>query len=402
MSDAHPAPLQGVRVVDITDEFGGYAGRLLAGLGADVIRVHDQRRVRVPPLPPLIEVGDDVTSLFDEFVHGGKRSIALDTALATGIEMLERLVQSADVVLSAADGRAPGGWSEVNPGVVHVVITPFGWDRSPEWSPVDDLIVLGAGGLLHLGGYPDTGPVGPFGGQSQIAAGIFAAVAVMVGLIEKEATGEGSSADVSAQEAIAQALEDSLPTFVLTGEIREPQGEEAREAGTGVYACRDGYVSMVAGRLGTARAWAALVDWMNEGETAAGELREPQWAEFSFRQTTEASDRFRQIFETFASTRRKEQLYIDAQQRGIALSPVSDTSDLLQNEQLEAREFFTHFRHPGLGLDLIAPRTPFRMSLTSPVDLGAAPVPGGDTAKILADLGLTDEELASLVEGGVV
>lgn len=139
--------------------------------------------------------------------------------------------------------------------MIHVIVTPFGQGLSPDWGPVDDLIVLGAGGLLYLGGYRDAGPVAASGGQSRYAASIFAAVATLVALIDRERSGRGTTIDVSAQECIAQALEDSVPTFALTGQERMRYGTVAREAGTGMYACSDGYVSMVAGRLGTARAW---------------------------------------------------------------------------------------------------------------------------------------------------
>jgi benzylsuccinate CoA-transferase BbsE subunit len=282
-----------------------------------------------------------------------------------------------------------------------VAVSPFGWGRSPSWEPVDDLIVLGAGGLLQLGGYPDIGPIAPYGGQSHLAAGIFAAVAAMVGLIEREQTGVGSSADVSAQEAVAQALEDSLPAYVLTGEIREPQGEDAREAGTGVYACNDGFVSMVAGRLGTAKAWAAMVAWLNESGLAASELLEPQWAQFAFRQTAEASERFRQIFELFASTRTKEFLYLEAQRRGIALSPVSNVDDLLANEQLRSRSFFHTYFHPGLGIELVSPGPPYRFSDLATIDLGPASEAGSDTAAVLSELGVPTHDYSALGEGGM-
>ncbi len=394
--------LQGIRVLDLTDNFGSYGGRLLAGLGAEVIRVHDQGTAEHPPLPPLVDSGGKVISFYDRFVHAGKKSVSIDLGTAEGREVLRRLVEAADVVLSAGNGREPGGWNDVNPRLVHVVVTPFGWGRSPSAEPVDDLIVLGAGGLLNLGGYSDIGPIAPFGGQSSIASGIFAAVAALVGLIEREQTGSGNSADVSAQEAIAQALEDSLPAYVLTGEIRAAQGEDAREAGSGVYACADGYVSMIAGRLGTARAWTALVAWLNESGltdsvpgAGAVELMEPQWSQFRFRQTPEASERFRQTFEAFASTRTKEVLYVEAQRRGIALSPVSNVGDLLGNQQLQARSFFTAFFDEELGMDLVSPGAPYRMSESKTIDLGAAVRPGSDTESVLAELGIKVPDLGA-------
>lgn len=375
------APLSGIRVLDLTDGYGAYAGRLLAGLGADVTRVETEEDDQPPLLAPRFETDSGTISLFDEWVNSGKTSVRLDDRTEEGKEQLEGLIKSTDVVLSGSNDRRPGGWASANSRLVHVVITPFGWGLSPDWSPVDDLFVLGAGGLLYLGGYPDTGPIGTFGHQSLIASGIFGAVAALVGLIEREKTGQGSSADVSAQEAIAQALEDSLPAYVLTGEIRGPQGEEAREAGTGVYACADGYVSMVAGRLGTAKAWTALVEWLSAVSGEAVELLEPQWSDFSFRQTVDANDRFREIFENFAGSQTKESLYIEGQRRGIALSPVSNVQDLLDNEQLDARGFFVEPAHQRLGTKVRSPGSPFRLSGSEQIILDGPtdePVSPGD------------------------
>ena len=398
MSDRRNPALDGVRVIDLTDEHGAYAGRLLALLGADVVRIEGREDATAPLLPPLHLSKSGPTSLFDEFVHSGKRSVRLDVTTEAGADVLERLVGQADVLLDAGHGRPPGGWVDVNPRLIHVTVTPLGYGRDPEPEPIDDLIVLGAGGLLHLGGYQDTGPIAPFGRQSHIAAGIFGAVAALAGLVEREQTGAGNAADVSAQEAVAQALEDSLPAYALTGKIREPQGDEAREAGTGVYACQDGYVSMVAGRLGTARAWTALVEWINEREPSARELLEPQWGEFNFRQTTEASETFRRIFEAFAATRSKTELYVEAQERGIAMSPVSEIEDLLESEQLRARSFFDGLDHPRLGTGLVIPGPPFRLSDSPSLTLGPAPVSGFDTADVLTELGLTDEQIRQLGE----
>ena len=361
MSDGH-APLAGVRVLDLTDRLGWYTGRLLALLGAEVLRIEDPNKPQGPPLPPAVVVNGRTVSFHEEFAHSGKVTSMLDLASEEGASGLVELVESTDVLLSGLDGRAPGGWADINPRLVHIVITAFGWAHTPHDDAIDDLLILAAGGLLHLGGYPDSGPIVPYGGQSYIAAGIYAASAAMFGLIQVERDGSGYWADVSAQETMAQALEDSLPGYVLTGKIRPPEGAEGKEAGTGTYACADGYVSMVAGRLGTARAWASLVDWLTSECVEATELLDDKWSDFAYRQTTEANARFRQIFEAFASTRSKETLYLDAQSRMIALSPVSDVSDLLANAQLRHRGFFSKYDHPTLHRVVTAPGPPFRFA----------------------------------------
>jgi benzylsuccinate CoA-transferase BbsE subunit len=204
----------------------------------------------------------------------------------------------------------------------------------------------------------------------------------MAALLQRDLDGSGSTYDVSAQECVAQALEDSAVTYALTGLVRERQGDRPREAGSGVYPCRDGYVSLIAGRLGTARAWTALVGWLNEVDAeGAGELLEPQWGTFGFRRTPAAIDEFGRIFAAFAATRDKLELYTEAQARLIALSPVSTVADILANPQLRARDFFVKVRERA-GV-VTFPRAPYRMSGTPVGDPGPAPAAGADGAALL-------------------
>jgi benzylsuccinate CoA-transferase BbsE subunit len=367
-----------VRVVDLTDELGAYASRLLADLGADVTRVEPPGGSSTRRVEPLVEVDGQTVSAFELFVNAGKRSVVLDLAHAGDATLLDELIATADIVIeSPAPVLDPAHAAALKPDLCRVIITPYGMDRQPAWSTTDDLLVMASGGLLHLGGYPDLGPVAAYGGQSRFAASIFGAVAAVAGLIQRDLDGSATTYDVSAQECIAQALEDSAATYALTGRVRERQGDRPREAGSGIYPCRDGYVSMIAGRLGTARAWAALVGWLNESGTAgAEELLEPRWSTFDFRQSEEAIEAFGRIFGAFAATRGKQELYSEAQARMIALSPVSTVADILANPQLGAREFFVDVRE-GDGM-VTFPRAPYRMSATPVHDPRPAPALNAD------------------------
>lgn len=384
-----PAALDGVRVVDLGDELAAYASRLLADLGAEVIRVEPPTGARTRQAAPVVERPADAVSAFDAFVNAGKRSVVIDTETPSGLAELRELLATADLVIeSPAPVLAELGVDDdelrrLRPGIGHVVVTPFGLDHPAPWDETDDLVLMAAGGLLHLGGYPDLGPVVAYGGLSRFAASIFGAVAALAALLEAEEGGAGATYDVSAQECVAQALEDSTVTYALTGRVRERQGDRPREAGSGVYPCRDGYVSMIAGRLGTARAWTNLVAWVNEGSSpGAEELLEPRWAEFDFRQSPKAIDRFGEIFGAFTASRSKQELYREAQARMIALSPVTTVDDVLADAQLASREFFAEVIHAD-GAVLRFPRAPYRLSVTPPSDPRPAPALGEATLEVL-------------------
>ncbi len=348
-------PLSGVRVVEVAGALTGYAGRLLADLGASVTRVALSPAAAAATGVPAAPLGPDGPDAAALFFHRGKEEALLDR------EGLEALAASADVLLESAEGDAErcdaAGLRERNPRLVHAVVSPFGLEGPRARDASTDLVRLAAGGLLWLGGYPDAGPVAPFGAQSTFAGGIYAAVAVLLALLERETTGRGRFLDVSVQEAITQALETSLADVELTGRVRVRAGDVPREAGTGVYPCADGYVSMVAGRLGTAPAWRRLREWLVEvGTPGAEELLGEEWESLAFRQRPEAVARFGELFGAFAAVRSKRELYAEAQARNIPLAPVNTLAEVLADPQLAARRFF---RDEG-GVTL--PLPPFRLT----------------------------------------
>jgi len=384
-------PLGAIRVVDLTDAYGAYAGRLLADLGAVVIRVEPPQGDPVRAREPLVETPDGPASAFGWFVNLNKQSVVLDLGADEDRRRLAALVADADVVLHSlsADASRDLGLDAATlatsaPSAIVVAITPYGTEGPWADRAASDLTTLASGGLLSLGGYPDAEPVAVTGGQGLLAASIFGAVAALLGLVGREGDGVARRYDVSAQEAIAAALEDAIPQFDLTGRVRRRAGDQPREAGTGIYECADGYVSMVAGRLGTARAWRALTEWLVEaGVEGADELLEERWQSFPYRQRPEAIDRFREIFERFTRPQGKRDLYQEAQRRSIALAPVNEVSDLFSDPQLEARGFFREIVPPELGRAVTVPGRPYRMGSDADVELRPAPLPDEHALDVL-------------------
>ena len=381
----------GIRVLDLTGEFGAYAGRLLADLGADVIRIVPPTGDPLALVPPLVPAASGTASAFSWFVNLGKQVVELDPARPGERELCERLFTSADVLLETwgPDPIDAGGWDRADlaarfPDLVQVSITPFGLDGPRGGDSATDLVTLASGGLLALGGYPDTSPIAPTGGQSMLAASIFGAVAAIFGLIARQADGRGRRLDVSGEEAVASALEDAIPQFDLTGRVRRRAGDVPREAGTGIFRCADGYVSMVAGRLGTAKAWRSLVEWLvDEHAPGAEELLGDDWQRFPYRQRPESIAAFARVFGPFATGRTKAHLYEEAQRRSIALAPVNEVADVLVNPQLAARDFFVPVHVPELGRTIRFPGRPYRLSDDSPFHPRVSAEPGPSAAALL-------------------
>lgn len=391
-------PLRGVRVIDCADASGAYCARLLADLGADVIIVEPRLGGSARTHEPIVEVsGMGSLSCFDRFVNLNKRSLALDFSSELDRAVFRRLVVGADVLVDTRDGtpRPVHGFADEelraeNPRLVHLLISAFGENGPYAMRASDDLTTLAAGGLLSLGGYPDAGPVAVCGEQTYFARSIFAAAGAILALIDRDRTGVGDTVEVCGQEAIANALEDAIPDADINGRVRRRRGDRAREAGTGTYRCADGYVAMVAGRLGTAKAFAALVEWMvAEGTEGAEELLDPRWADHRYRQSPEGIARFGEVFERFASTRTKDALYEEAQRRRIAVAPVNTPAEVLVDAQLVARGFFLEVP-TGTGTSgveaLVYPGRPFSIDGLGPFLRRPVPAPGEHTDEVLAEL----------------
>jgi benzylsuccinate CoA-transferase BbsE subunit len=200
---ADAAALAGIRVLDLATNYAAYAGRLLADLGADVVRVESPEGSPVRKLAPYRRASGEVASFAHAFLDAGKRSVTLDLADAEGAELFARLAAGSDVVFEtpspSALARPPVDFADIrrrNPGIVIVSISPFGRAGPCAGHAATDLTLLAAGGLLALGGYADTEPLAIQGEQAMLASGIYGAVAALAALFQRTQTGTGSWIDV--------------------------------------------------------------------------------------------------------------------------------------------------------------------------------------------------------------
>jgi benzylsuccinate CoA-transferase BbsE subunit len=382
-----PTPLEGLRVVDLSTGLGAYTGRLLADLGADVIMVEPPGGAPERMTPPLTEDG---ISLSFAFTAVGKRSVILEShEIGSRIEQLHKLLASAQILLTSEGpsrlrerGLHPDTLARMHPQLVHVSVSPFGLTGPWADRPASDLTLLAAGGLLALAGDADLPPVRAWGNQTSIISGVHAATAALIAVLVLEETGQGQLVDVSAQEAVAHSLENAVQFVDLEDTVRRRVGSGPKEAGTGLFACSDGWIYLVGGLGGLPLAWEAITDWLqSSGLQEAAQLHEPRWLERGWRRNEEAIRTFRDLFERFAAQRTKQDLYEDGQSRGISIAPVSTPEDLLNSPQLVERGFFRSI--DANGRPLTFPGSPYRFDGMN-ISPGDVPVrPGADTRAVL-------------------
>jgi crotonobetainyl-CoA:carnitine CoA-transferase CaiB-like acyl-CoA transferase len=350
--------LSGIRVLDLSGNEGMYGARLLADLGADVVRVQlAGRGTDVAPGPYVVDSTGETTSAFRVFVNLNKRVVRVDADNDEDRAALQDLVNMSDLVVA---DRLPSGVT-VPDRVALIETSVFGHVGTGDSYAGSDLVGLAAGGLLSLGGYPDAAPVAVYGNQAYLCGGIMTGVASVLALLGRTAT-IAPRADVSVQATIVGALEDATAEFDLRGTIRRRAGDQPREAGTGIFRCADGYIAIVAGKLGTAQAWLNLVAWLQgAGIEGADELANEEWRTIDKRRDITSLEKFMRIFELFTSTRDSESLYREGQARSIAIAPVNTMAEVLADPQLTFRDFFRIVSTPEFDSPLTVPGKPYRL-----------------------------------------
>ena len=402
------------RVIDLADDRGIFCGRVLADLGAEVVKVEpvagDPAR-RIGPFhhdEPGVE-----NSLFWQLYAANKKSLALDIASDPVREALRRLIASADFLV---ESFRPGyldslglGYDDVralNPTLVYVSITPFGQDGPYRDFAATDLTGSALSGFAYLTGDPDRPPLRVSVPQFWTLGGAAGAAGAMTAHAHRINTGRGQHVDVSCQQALTRTLSHA-PQFWDMNEIILKRSGPFRPIGDGRnlrvnFECADGYVNYIQpGGATGGRAMAALCAWMDEHGEGHPLLSETDFGAYGFGQLPDdVLDAMSETLEAFFRSRTKRHLSEEAIKRRVLLFPVNDPADVCSYPQLAARGFFRETEAPDGGT--MTTLGPWVKSSERPLPLRRAPRLGEHTGDVLADLGFSTDEIVKLRESGAV
>jgi len=407
-----------IKVIDLTDEKGLYCTKILADLGADVIKVEKPGGDPTRLIGPYVnDEVDPEKSLYWFQFNTNKRSVTLNLETPEGQNVLQKMIENADVLVETF----PPGYlqdkglgydilQKTNPGLIQASITPFGQTGPYRDYKSSDIVAQAMGGIMYLAGHPDDPPNLLYGSQAYHMTSVQAACGIQTALYVRELTGEGQQVDVSMQEAVAIAQETGMQTFDLRGEIRQRTGLSGlvpAHPAMGTFECKDGYVNifMFTGQ------WLELLEWMKE-EGLDHQLNEkhPEVIEklndllgiFVMVMDPEAYTKFLKedyapvdkCLREFLKSHTKEELYNGAQQRRLQLSMVSTVEDLMNNPQLEALGYFNDIEHDELGRTLKYPGAPYHLSETPWKIRRRAPLIGEHNQEIYEkELNFSPEEI---------
>ena len=391
MSQTTNGALSPYRVIDLTAEIGGLSGMVLAGLGAEVIRIEPPRGHPTRRRGPMLR-GDNNSSLYWAHMNAGKRSATLDLEDETARERLRALCETADVLF---ESDAPGtmasrglGYDDLReraPQLIYVSITPFGQSGPKSRWAASDLIGHVSGGLSSLVGDPDRAPLRPSVEQAYNITALNAGSAAMIALHARHLTGRGQHVDVSMQAAMANTLGNARLYYESDGIITERAGGARAFADRGtriIYPCADGYVAFVRVPASITR----LHRWM-VAEGVDPQFDAERWASIAIAgddlPTQQEVTELESEIERFFAAHGAQALYESGQHFNVMICPVNTMQDIVDSPQLSAREFFDDVEDPALGRTKV-PGAPLKMSAT-PWQTRPAPTPGQHNHEVLVD-----------------
>jgi benzylsuccinate CoA-transferase BbsE subunit len=389
--------LDGLRVVEIAgDPAGEMLGKLLAGMGCDVVKVEPPEGSPTRAIGPFAaDRHDPDHSLTFWYYNTNKRGVVLDASEPADRASLFALLADADVcitTLAPPEARLLDLEAETLAGaserLVVVSITPFGLDGPWADRLSSDLVGLALGSPLNSCGYDDHSipPIRPGGDQAYQSATSFALMALMLALIDRQHTDRGQVVDVGMHDCLAVNAELANPYWFYPRVVVHRQTcrhAQPTPTAPALFQCGDGrYVYFVL-FVADLKPFRALVEWM-ETLGVEADLNEPQYEDAAYRQAN--FGHIQGLVEVFFLLQDAVDAYHDGQARGLPIGVAYAPDDLFADEHLRAREFFVTVEHDDVA-PAEYPGPPMRFSAYDPVRLGRAPRLGEHTDEVLSRLG---------------
>ena len=395
--------LADIRVLDLADEKGSFCSKLLADLGAYVIKVErpggDPSRMIGPfwggsPHPER--------SLSFFYNNTNKLGITLNFECNAGRGLFAKLIRKTDVVVESFPpgyldkfGLGFDSLIEINPRLIMASITGFGQTGPRKDYKSCDLVASAFGGQVYLSGLPSFPPIKPFGEQSYLAASLFSAVGILLALQGRARNGNGQHIDISLQESIASTLDYVMTRYFHEHVIAKRQGSRHWNNFFFISQCKDGFI-----HLTPFQHWETLVEWL-DSEGMAKDLRDEKWKDEGYR--VEHADHIIEVLQEWTMTHTVEELFELGQLMRFPWAPIHSPKEVLASPQLKARRFFVDFEQPGIPRILKCPGLPYTFSTSFSIPCKRAPLIGEDNVNVYQkELGLNEEDLESLSVNGVV
>lgn len=355
--------LGNIRVIDFTHRVAGpYCTKLLAGFGAEVIKIEpptsgDPERAARSLAGHDAAAGDSISFLW---LNTGKKSVTLDLKTRAGRNTALALVQGADVVV---ENFSPGVMQRlgldydalkvVNPGLIMVSISNFGQTGPYRDYKAEEIQLNAISGIMDSTGSPKREPLSSGLKLNQYTAGLHAYLATVTALEQKHSTASflGQYIDLSIMESSMEQIENRIHAYLSNGTIAKRGPHPFVPWGN--FSSRDGTVTIIGAPF---RHWPNGVKIFGDEWLARQEL-------FHVRDRIEHRELINQHVQAWAEKMNKLEVFALGQANGMSFGYVDDLAGALHSSQHSARQFFAGIDHPATGKQLYCD-APFKMSLT--------------------------------------
>ena len=375
--------LDKVRILDLTDERAIYGAKMLADLGAEVVRPEPPDGDPLRRRGPRLDGATPGASLWHAFFASSRRFVTLEPDTQAGRALVGKLVERADVVLasSGAFGVAEARLDEARrqrPELVVVETSSFGPDGPWRDYLAPDLVAGALGGAVATTGDADTPPLKTFGELNFILSGAYAAIAALAALYRVRDSGTGQRVHVSVHECIASCLEHVLLWYWYHDRMPNAASRVLERRGSLHWS--NAYVVMPAKRgaimVTPTPSFDNQLVWLIEKD-AQKDLLDPKYQEPEHRR--DYIRRFMEVLRNWVATRDVEELFFEAQDHHAPYGWVLPIDKVAENPQLEARDWWVDY--PMAQGSVRGPGAPYRFEET-PWRLGAYGGSGADTEAV--------------------
>lgn len=391
-------PLKGVRVLDLTNVLAGpYCCYQLALMGADVIKVErpvtgDLARV-LGADPERNTAGMGISFLAQ---NAGKRSMTLDLKSSRGKEILKKLVRTSDVLV---ENFRPGVMDRLGLGhevlrqenerLVYCAISGFGQTGPRKDDPAYDQIVQGFSGVMSITGAPETAPYRVGYPIADTVGGMTAAFAIAAAL---NANPRGAFLDVSMTDSVISTMGWVVSNYLIGGVVPAAHGNEnTTSAPSGAFATADGMINIAANKD---EQWVILAKHLHREDL----IDDPLYLTREDRKRNRHT--LRQELEKNLTTRASDDWIRELNALGVPTGPVLTVPDVLDDPQIRDRGLIDQHQIEDGHISVAG--SPVRIDATRPKASSPPPALGTDTEDILAELGLSEEDVQSLRQEGVI
>jgi benzylsuccinate CoA-transferase BbsE subunit len=375
-------PYSNLRVVEVGGSIAAeFTGRLMARMGADVVKIEPPEGSATRSVGPFAQGRDDGEHSLPFWYHNtNKRSVVCDHPSSEGAT-LRGLLAEADVCLLglttaelAANGLQPAELGAEFERLIVVAFTPFGLHGPWAEYLTSDLVALAAGGVLHTCGYDDHSlpPIRPPEHHASYTTASFAHQSVLLALLERRRSGRGQVLDVSMHDCLALSPEIVNPYWFYPKVVLQRQ--TARSAQPTLtqpshFLCRDGRYVLLVLLISYQKPWDTLVEWLDSHGLAA-DLLDEQYGDLQHRQRN--FPHIQGILEAFFLLGDADARAHDGAALGLPIFTINAPEEVLQDRHLNERQAFETLDHDDSPAGRY-PAVPYRFSAFTPRPLERAP-----------------------------